>query len=267
MWFLAVPLAFVALFLILPIVAIFERALEEKGVGGTLALVTDPLFVDAAKLTVILALGITLLCLVGGIIYALALALAAPWLRLVLFIVIFVTFWVSVLVRTYGWILVFRPTGTLDSVLVALGVVDESAELLQSTAAIFPGMVHIMLPYTVLPIYASLMSLDQRQLWSGQSLGASPTLILRRVIIPQLRPGIIAGVTLVFILSLGMFVTPAFLGGPGDFTIATLIDRQFRELFDFGAAAGMAAVLLIVCVLCYLCADWLFKINERLRTD
>jgi len=123
--------------------------------------------------------------------------------------------------------------------------------------------VHIMLPYMVLPIYASLQALDPAQVRAARSLGASEGLVLRRLILPSLKSGSWAGVLLVFILSLGFYVTPAFLGGPGTQVLAMVIGVQFGRLENLALVAALGALLLVVVLGLYLVADRLFRISEQ----
>jgi putative spermidine/putrescine transport system permease protein len=115
----------------------------------------------------------------------------------------------------------------------------------------------------VLPIYGALTALDARQIAAAQSMGARPALILRKVVLPQIRPGVLAGTVLVFVLSLGFYVTPAFLGGPSELTLGTIIQREFGQTFDFGAASAMGAALLILVVAICLAADRVLGVSRQ----
>jgi putative spermidine/putrescine transport system permease protein len=258
-WLLAAPVLFLAVFLALPLFFVFATAIDDKGVGGSLDAITSDLFLRAAWRTAVLASTVSAICTLLGLVYALALGVTRGAARGVLLAVIFVSFWVSLLVRTYGWVLIYQPDGPLHDILAGLGLLHGPLDLLKTTAAMYPAMVHIMLPYTVLPLYAAVMSLDRDQVAAAQSLGAKPRLVIRTVILPQLRGAIVAGALLVFMLSLGFFVTPAVLGGPENLTIATVIDEQFNRAYDFGAASAMGAAVLIVVIVVYLSADRVFQ--------
>lgn len=260
-WLLLIPVSFLALVFVLPLIVVIIRAVQDLGPEGIYRTVTEPLFLRAVLRTVILAATVTAIVWFLGTILSLCLALTRGWLRGFLLLCLLTTFWISLLARTYGWILIYQPNGALNTVLEAVGLISEPLRLLQTDLAMYPAMVHVMLPYYVLPVVAVVLGLDPRQLRAAQSLGAGPGRVLARVILPQLRNGTIAGVTLVFILSLGFFVTPQLLGGPSNLTVATLINLQFSELFEFGAAAAMGAVLLLGVVMLYLVADWVFKVN------
>jgi putative spermidine/putrescine transport system permease protein len=258
LWLLALPAAFLAVFLVAPLVFVFATAIEESGVRGSLDAITSSLFIRSVWRTLVLALTVSALCTGLGLVYSLALGATRGTWRAVLLGVIFVSFWVSLLVRTYGWVLIYQPQGPLHDLLATFGLIHGPLDLLKTTPAMYPAMVHIMLPYTVLPLYAAVMSLDREQVAAAQSLGARPGLILRRVILPQLRGALVAGALLVFMLSLGFYVTPAVLGGPGNLTIATVIDQQFNQAYDFGAASAMGAAVLVLMIALYLATDRVF---------
>jgi ABC-type spermidine/putrescine transport system permease subunit I len=122
-----------------------------------------------------------------------------------------------------------------------------------------------MLPFFILPVYASCLRLDPNLLRAGQSLGGGPLAVLRHVVLPHLRPAILAGASIVFMLSLAFYVTPLLLGGPGDLTVATLIAREFNEVYDLGSAATMAVILLIVVLALYLVIDRFVRLIPALE--
>jgi ABC-type spermidine/putrescine transport system permease subunit I len=234
---------------------VFKTALEDGGWGGSLDSVRSHLFLEALWRTVVLASVVACLSAVLGLVYSLALAITTGWLKGALLAMLFVSFSISVLVRTYGWVLLYQPNGVLFHALHALGLADQPLGILKTTAAMYPAMVHIMLPYMVLPLYASMTSLDPDHLKAGMSLGARPRLLFTSVVFPQIRGGLAAGWLLVFILSLGFYVTPAVLGGPSNLTLATVINQQFSQLFDFGSASAMGAAVLILVLAIYFLAD------------
>ncbi|SHN21237.1 putative spermidine/putrescine transport system permease protein [Cryptosporangium aurantiacum] len=250
-WLLLPPLALLTIGLLGPMVAVVAAGVAADGPVG---MVTEPfrseLFLGAAARTLWLSLLVTVCTVVIGAIYAVALVAAPRRLAGVLFGVLFLTFWVSLLVRTFGWVLTLQPAGALDSL-----VGGEGLGLYQTTAGLVPAMVHIMLPYVVLPIYADLRGLDAAQLRAARSLGGGEWLTLRSVVLPAIRPGVLAGGVIVFVLSLGFYVTPAFLGGPGGQVVSIVIGTQFGRLQDLGGAAAMGVLLLVATLGLYVLAD------------
>jgi putative spermidine/putrescine transport system permease protein len=252
---LVAPICAGALFLILPLAALAARAVSDQGAGGFVEVLENDLFIDAVKRTLALSLTVSVVCAVVGTAYAVAIAASRRVVAYFLVGILLSAFWLSVLVRTFGWVLLFQPNGALDQLLRDLGLIDDSLDLLQTTPAMYPAMVHAMLPFFVLPVYSACLRLDPDLLRAGQSLGAKPTAVLRHVVLPHLRPAILAGASLVFMLSLAFYVTPLLIGGPSELTIATLIDREFNELYDISSAARMALILLVLVLAIFLLID------------
>ena len=263
-WLFLPPAVLLVIGLVGPLVAVVLAGSADHGLVG---MFTQPfssdLFLRAAWRTLWLSTLVTACTWVLGVIYALALGLAPVWLRRVLFGVLFLTFWVSLLVRTYGWVLTLQPAGALDRLVEALGLADNGLGLYQTTAGLVPAMVHIMLPYLVLPVYAAWRGIDPAHLRAARGLGAGEMLTLRKVVLPALRGGSLAGAVIVFVMSLGFYVTPAFLGGPGSQLVATVIGTEFGRLQNLGGAAAMGVVLLVVTLGLYLLADRFGKISEQ----
>ncbi len=252
---LLIPLVAGILFLVLPLVALTARAISGEGIGGFVEVFGDRTFVDALERTLVLSAVVTAICTVLGTVYAIALVTAPRYLAYALLAILLSAFWISLLVRTFGWVLLFQPNGALDQVVRDLGLTENSLGLLQTTKAMYPAMIHVILPFFVLPVYAACLRIDPNLLRAGQSLGAKPFAVLRHVVLPQLRASILAAASLVFMLSLAFYVTPLLIGGPSELTIATLIDRQFNQQFDLASAATMGLVLLVIVLAIYVIVD------------
>jgi ABC-type spermidine/putrescine transport system permease subunit I len=263
-WLLVPPGLLLLLGLLGPVVATIAVAVRENGpVGVVSEPLGDSLVVDSISKTLFLAVATTAVTWVCGLLFTIAIGLASRWVGKVLFGILFITFWISLLVRTYGWVLTLQPNGALDLIGRNLGLTDTGFGLFQTMPGLIPPMVHIMLPYMVLPIYASLQAIDAAQVRAARSLGASEFLILRRIVLPNLRSGAWAGVLLVFILSIGFYVTPAFLGGPGTQVVAMVIGLQFGRLENLGLTAAIGTLLLVAVLVLYAIADRLFKISDQ----
>lgn len=263
-WLLVPPGILLLLGMAGPVIVTIVEAVRANGPIGV---VTQPLqsqlVVDSILKTFYLAAATTLVTWILGLLFTLALGLARPMVSKVLFGILFITFWISLLVRTYGWVLTLQPNGALDLIGRDLGLTANGFGLFQTMPGLVPPMVHIMLPYMVLPIYAALQAIDPAQIRAARSLGASESLILRKVILPSLKSGSWAGVLLVFILSLGFYVTPAFLGGPGTQVVAMVIGLQFGRLENLGLTAAIGTLLLVAVLVLYAIADRLFKISRQ----
>jgi ABC-type spermidine/putrescine transport system permease subunit I len=262
-WLLGAPLLFLAVCLVAPLGSVATTAVAERGWGSFADVAGSEIFVSAALRTLLLATVVTVCCWVLGLAYGLGLAVSGGTLRGLLLGVLFAVFWISLVVRSYGWVLVYQPAGPLSRLLTGLGLRDAPLDLLQTAPAMYPAMVHVMLPLMVLPVYGAVLRLDERRIWAARSLGASPAMLLRRVVLPELRAASAAGAVLVFISSLGFYVTPALLGGPTNLTVGTLIAQQFYELLDYGTASAMGVLLLVAVGVLYVCADRLVGVSGK----
>lgn len=156
--------------------------------------------------------------------------------------------WISVLVRTFAWILLLENNGPVNRALLAAGITDAPVSFLFNTAGVQVGMVHVLLPYALLPIITAMRGTDDRLLLASDSLGARPFTTFWRVYLPLTFPGVAAGFTLVFLLGIGFFITPAILGGPRNMTVAMLIDQFVTERLVWPLAAAASVWLLVVIV-------------------
>ncbi len=156
--------------------------------------------------------------------------------------------WISVLIRTFAWILLLEKNGPINRLLVGAGILDAPAAFLFSNTGVAIGMVHVLLPYAILPIYANMLRVDARLLQASDGLGASPLATFRRVYLPLTMPGVAAGAVLVFLLALGFFITPALLGGANSMTVAMLIETLVNERLAW-PLAGAASFLLLAAIL------------------
>lgn len=160
-------------------------------------------------------------------------------------------FWTSVLVRTYAWMVLLGRNGVLNRTLLEHGIIATPLPLLHNLTGVLIGMVHVLLPYLVLPIYASLLRIDPSLEQAAEGLGAPRWRIFLRVIFPLSLPGVVAGCALVFTISLGFFITPALLGGGQVIMIANLIEEQVRQFLDWPFASALSAILLAVTLTAY----------------
>ncbi|WP_211299358.1 ABC transporter permease [Pukyongiella litopenaei] len=145
---------------------------------------------------------------------------------------ILLPFWSSVLVRTAAWAVILQRTGLVNEALQFLGITSEPVRLLYTQGAVVVAMVHVLMPFMVLPIYGALRNIPVDYMRAAGILGAGPLRSFREVILPLAMPGVLTGFILVFLTALGYFITPALLGSPQEMMIATLISQQIREVLD-----------------------------------
>lgn len=209
---------------------------------------SDTLYLTAYLSSLRLAAISTLATLLIGFPLAYAIARAPRRWRAALTMAVILPFWTSFLIRVYAWIAILRPDGVLDSVLMALGVVSAPLNLLNSQSAVLIGMVYSYLPFMVLPIYASLERLDRTLIEAAQDLGANPARAFFDVTMPLARPGVLAGVFLVLIPSIGEFVIPDLLGGSDTLMVGKVLWTEFFSNRDWPLAAAVAVVMLVLLV-------------------
>lgn len=163
-----------------------------------------------------------------------------------------IPFWTNILIRTFAMQEVIRNEGIINSALIGLGLVDKPVQIMFTDWAILFGMVYVYLPLMVLPLYASLEKLDFRLVEAGYDLYANRLQVLRRVIIPLVKPGIVAGCILVFIPSLGAYVIPRVLGGGKNMMLGNLIDLQFGQGRNWPLGSALSITLMIIVTLALL---------------
>jgi ABC-type spermidine/putrescine transport system permease subunit I len=189
---------------------------------------------------------VTLFCLALGYPLAYALAACRPRTARLLTIIVILPFFTSIIVRTYAWMVLLGRNGIVNQYLVALGLTDTPLPLLYNQAGVVIGMSYVLLPYMVLTVYSVVRGIDPGLIRAAHSLGASRLQAFRRIFLPLSLPGIAGGTLLVFILSLGFFITPALMGGPGDVMIAMLIEREVEITLNWSFASALAVVLLVL---------------------
>jgi putrescine transport system permease protein len=189
------------------------------------------------------------LCLLVGYPVAVAIARApGAWRHLLLFLVM-LPFWTSFLIRVYAWIALLQPSGLVNRLLLAAGLVEAPLQLLYNGFSVELGLVYSYLPFMILPIYGSLVRLDEALVEAAADLGASPWRVFIAVILPLTLPGIAAGSLLVFIPAVGEFVIPDLLGGPDTLMIGKLLWQEFFDNVDWPAASAVAVALVVVVTL------------------
>ena len=189
---------------------------------------------------------VTMLALALGYPLAFVLATAGPRVSRSMLAAIIVPLWTSVLVRTYAWMVLLGRRGLVNEGLQSLGLLDAPLPLLYNRLGVTIGMVHVLLPFMVLPIYSVMKGIDVDLLKAAQNLGANRRQAFLRVYVPLSLSGLATGSLLVFVSALGFFVTPALLGGRRDMMIAMLIDNQISQLLDWGLGSALAVVLFAI---------------------
>lgn len=197
---------------------------------------------------------VTLFCLLLGYPLAVFVSRMVKQGRHYLLVCVVLPYLTSLLVRTYAWMILLSDNGLINSLLLSIGIIDRPLPLLYTTFGAMIGMVHLMLPLMVLPIYAVVHGMNPEQMRAARALGGGPLRSFIEVFLPQTVPGVKAGCILVFAVSLGFYITPAALGGPQDLMLSNIIADLVESLLDFGYASAISIVLLAATLAVYLLA-------------
>jgi len=209
-------------------------------------MVVEPAYASVFLTTFELSGLVTVLAVFLGYPLSYMIALLPPRAASVCLTLVLVPFWTALLVRTYAWLVLLQRRGVVNSLLMNWGVISEPLALVYNFTGTAIGMLHIMIPFLVLPLYANMRAIDRVYVRAAASLGASPTSAFWRVYLPLSLPGLAAGTVMVFVICLGFYVTPQFLGGGRVTTISMKIQSNVATYFDWGAASALGVALLII---------------------
>ncbi|WP_431284347.1 ABC transporter permease [Humitalea sp. 24SJ18S-53] len=244
-WLLLTPLlAFLAAFFLVPLGQVVVMSVTEPswGLSHYADIATDGFHLRVLLDTFLTALLVSVCCLLLGFPLAYAMAAVPPGWAAAMMVVVTMSFWTSFLVRTYAWMVILGNRGPVAQIFGWAGF--PAPDLLFTRFSSTIAMTHILLPYMVLSLYGVLRKIEPALLRSAASLGAPPASVIRHVVLPLAAPGIANGLTLVFVLCLGFYVTPILLGSPREQMIAGVIGQQVEEFLNFGEASALAVVLL-----------------------
>jgi putrescine transport system permease protein len=268
---IAVPLIWLTLFFLIPFLVVTKISLSETAIArppylpilewndGTLSfdlnfnnylfLLSDTLYASAYLESLKIAAISTVLTLLIGYPMAYLLARAPEGQRNLLLMLVVLPFWTSFLLRVYAWIGFLKDNGLINNILMWMGIIDQPFQIIQTDLAVYIGVVYTYLPFMILPLYATLVKLDESLLEAASDLGARPIMIFLTVTLPISLPGIIAGSMLVFIPVVGEFVIPALLGGPDTLMIGKVLWSEFFSNRDWPVASAVAVVMLVVLII------------------
>ncbi len=242
---LAAPLLlYMVVLYALPVVAMLLRSVNDPTwtLANYATLLDDVVFQKTFWITINTSVTVTLGCLILGYPVAMGLVRARSMAPFIL-VIILLPFWTSVLVRSYAWMVLLGRHGLVNEALLALGMIDRPIRILNTPLATQIAMIHILLPYMILPIANALRQIDPSLIRAASGLGSTPFMTFRQVILPLSMSGVAAGTLLTFVLALGFYITPAMVGGPRDITLSMLIAQQVDQL-NWAYAATLSAVLL-----------------------
>jgi len=256
----------VALLIILPVGWLFYLSFIGRDGGFSLEnyerMINSRAYIRIFITTFKISILTTLICVLIG--YPLAYfmsQLSRKWANICM-IGVLIPFWTSLLVRTYAWLVLLQKKGLLNNMAIDIGLISEPIKFVHNTTGTLIGMVHIMLPFLILPLYANMRSIDKECIKAASSLGATPTRAFWTVFFPLSLPGLLAGLLIVFVLCLGFYVTPAILGGGRVIMAAMKISSNIELYFSWGAASALGVVLLVVTGIILFIASKLVSLDQ-----
>lgn len=218
-------------------------------------MVAEPAYVSIFVTTFELSMVVTLLAILLGYPLSYMIAKLPPRASAICLTLVLIPFWTALLVRTYAWLALLQRRGVLNTLLLRWGVIHDPLPLVYNFTGTVIGMLHIMIPFMVLPLYANMRAIDRDYVRAAASLGASPTRAFWRVYLPLSMPGLAAGTVVVFVICLGFYITPQFLGGGRVTTISMKIQQNVATYFDWGAASSLGVVLFVITIAIF----WIFS--------
>jgi putative spermidine/putrescine transport system permease protein len=257
--FVSPALLFLLVLFVWPVARLMLASVEGGSFAAYEKALTDGLYLQVLVDTALIAAYVSVICLVLGYPVAHFLATARPPWPMIGIVFVLLPFWTSILVRTYAWMVLLGRNGVINRMLLEAGIVSSPLPLLNNLTGVLIGMVHVLLPYMIFPLYAVMRRVDPGLLSAAEGLGAPGWQIFRRIYLPLTLPGVLAGVTLTYILSIGFFITPALLGGGKVIMIAVLIESQVRQFLAWDFAAALSAVLLAMTLAVYFGLKRLFR--------
>lgn len=246
-------LVLILIFFVLPVLALLARSVTEPalGIGNYVELLGSATYLKIFFNTFFVSALVTVISLLIGFPVAWALAIMPQRLASIIFAIVLLSMWTNLLARTYAWMVLLQRTGVINKTLIGLGVIDKPLVMVNNLTGVTIGMTYIMLPFIIIPLYGVIRKIDPALLQAAALCGASRRQALTSVLIPLAMPGMASGGLMVFVMSLGYFVTPSLLGGTSNMMLAELIAQFVQSLVNWGMGGAAAFVLLVVTLSLY----------------
>jgi putative spermidine/putrescine transport system permease protein len=246
-WLIVPSILLITLVMVIPVGLLLMRGFTDPtpGLQNFKDIFTQALYAKVALNTVAISASVTALTLLLGYPLAYIIAHSSASARKILMLVILVPLWTSLLVRSFAWMVLLQDNGLINDTLMAIGLISEPLALIYNRTGVLIAITQVMLPLMVLPLYSVMSRIDKTLPKAATTLGASPLSAFFKIYVPLSIPGIVSGCTLVFVLCLGYYITPALVGGRGDLMIGQLIVLQIGEIGNWGAAGALSLSLLI----------------------
>ena len=260
---LAGPMMVLLVLFVYPVLGLLAYSDKQgSAISNIGAVLSEPLYLTVFWITIRTAIYTTLICVALGYPLAYVAINLRPKLQSIVIALVVLPFFVSLIVRTYAWMVLLGRKGLINSALEALSFGEESTQLLYTQAGALIGMTYALLPFVVLTSYSVMRSIDQRYVQAAYSLGASPRQVFMRVFLPLSMPGVLGGTILVFIMSLGFFITPRLMGGPSDLMVAMLIEHEVEMTLNWPLAAALSLFLLVITTVGFVAYARLVKLES-----
>jgi putative spermidine/putrescine transport system permease protein len=239
-------LAWIGFFFLLPLALMLWRSIAEDGFASYATLFTSPLYAKVMVTTVRTACISTGLALILAYLLAYVLTIGGGKLRVTILVFVLIPYWVDIIVRSFSWLILLGDHGLINKLLLVLGIVRTPRQLLYNPLSVLVAMVQILLPLTTVVLFGAMLRIDRTLIAAARIHGASGWQAFRTVFFPLSLPGVYGAALLVFVLSLGFYVTPALLGSPRETMIAQTIMVEASQLLDWNAASAAGVVLLVI---------------------
>lgn len=241
---------------------VIHRSFTDPGVE-TYSTISRDFYLDAFISTFRAAALVTVVTLVLGYAYAYAMRVGPAILRVALILILVAEFSTSWLARAYSWQQLLQANGVINDALRALGVIDEPLQLMRNDLGMVIGTSYVLLPFMVLTLYANMRQVDLATMTAALSLGARRYQAFWRIFVPSTTTGIVAGSGLIFVMTLGFYITPALLGDPSKLMISALVVRRASQFGDFGVASALSVALLVATLAGLMLTSFVIKALTR----
>lgn len=238
--------AYLSVFFVYPLIGVLIQSIFDPGFTTEhyQAMFKYPVYLRVFWNTLQISVVVTLICILLGYPVAYYLSSSKSNWATILLIAVVLPFWISVLVRTYAWMIILGRYGVVNDLLRSLGLIQEPLRLMYNRFGVCVGMVYVMLPYAILPMLSVMQGIDRTLMRAADNLGSTPYQSFRHVFFPLSLPGVGAAFLLTFIVCVGFFITPALMGSPRDTMIAISIQTQLEEVSNWGFASALSVLLL-----------------------
>ncbi|RBP79116.1 ABC transporter permease [Marinomonas rhizomae] len=253
---------FLFLFFLMPLASLLLRSLTEPtfGLQNYAQLLATSTYMQVLFNTFLVGTLVTVISLLIGFPLSWCITLMPKGWGRFLISIILLSMWTSLLARTYSWLVLLQSSGIINKTLMAIGIIDQPLEMVHNLTGVIIGMSYIMVPFIVLPLQACMSAIDPMVLQAASICGASARTVFFRVFLPLCKPGLFSGALMVFVMSLGYYVTPALLGGVSDMMLPEFIVQQIQNFLNWGMASASAVFLILITLV-------LFYLYLKVQTD